>query len=174
MDRLTHYLGGAASGLALASTLALPLPQAALSTGLAAVTAGGRFSPDMDQYKWWRTADLLLPDELLGGGGPLQHRGITHWWGLPALAAYAAWHHAVLSWWVGALLIGWISHLVGDFVFGKKLWGQCAGGIPLLPWTEHIGLGLDSGGWLDRFVASPALAALLGWMTWLQLAPTRS
>jgi hypothetical protein len=47
------------------------------SACLASVTAGGIASPDVDQFRVWRALDRWLPDEWLGEGGPLQHRGIS-------------------------------------------------------------------------------------------------
>ena len=169
MNRLTHHLAGAAAGLGLAATLSWPLWQAGMAAAAGGSTAGGRWSPDADQYRWWRRTDRILPDELLGNSGPLRHRGITHWWGIPALAAVAVLVlvPAPLRWPAWALITGWCSHLAGDFVFGAACPYEHRGpGIPLAPWWRHRGMGLDSGGLVERWVAAPALLVLLGWQTW--------
>lgn len=93
--------------------------------------AGGRYSPDMDQYKWWRTMDAMVPDELLFFGGPLRHRGITHWWGIPFVLSVLlalAWQrtpqgvHVLLCIPV-LVLVEWWSHLVTDCIVGARYRG---------------------------------------------------
>jgi membrane-bound metal-dependent hydrolase YbcI (DUF457 family) len=164
-----HRLGGFVAGAALAVYAHQPLWVAVPSAAVASLTAGGRFSPDADQYKAWKLFDKYTPDELLGRGGPLQHRGITHWWLIPAAVGaglYVAGGGAWWVWWVWVLLAGWVSHLLLDFVVGQG-WGGRGDGIPVWPWWGHVGLGLDAGGLLERFVLVPVLAvagpAILAW-----------
>lgn len=153
--RLAHQLAGFATGAALAVHAGQPPWMAGVSGAAAVVTAGGRLSPDMDQFKGWRRVDRIIP-----GKGPMQHRGITHWWGLPALAGMAlATAHA--PWLVWMLLAGWASHLAADFVFGKAdRWSHRGPGIPLFPWWGHVGVGLDAGGYLERYFLVPALTVV--------------
>jgi hypothetical protein len=128
------------------------------------VTAGGPLSPDLDQQAWWRMADRVLPDEALGHGGPMRHRGITHWWGLPAALAYALSASPAHSWawWAAAgVALGWASHLLGDFVVGAKSRHRDAG-IPLAPWWWHVGLGAPCGGVVEQ-AAGVALPAVAVW-----------
>jgi hypothetical protein len=128
--RPAHHWGGFAAGAALAMYAHQPLWVAAPSAAVASLTAGGRFSPDADQYKAWKLFDKYTPDELLGRGGPLQHRGITHWWLIPAAVGaglYVAGGGAWWVWWAWVLLAGWVSHLLLDFVFGQAdPWGIAA------------------------------------------------
>lgn len=156
----THRMFGALCGTAYAITTGMPPAQAAAFATLATVTSSGPSSPDVDCYRGWRRADTALPDEALGNGGPLQHRGITHWWALPALA-WLALERAptgAVGWIPAALLVGWISHLIGDLVFGRNR------GIPLAPWWWHIGLGLDSGGLLEACARWTVLPAAVVWL----------
>jgi hypothetical protein len=175
-----HSALGASFGFGFAAAAGLEPWQAFASAGLAAVFSAGRWlSPDVDLNPAWRVADELIPDELLdrrrisgwspGKGGPLQHRGITHWWGLPAFAAvgvvvvcsgWLPWW----SWWLPAAVIsGWVSHLFGDFCWGMgdPSTGR-RGGIPLAPWWCHVGLEWDvDGAWehlFTRWVMPPILA----------------
>jgi membrane-bound metal-dependent hydrolase YbcI (DUF457 family) len=75
-------------------------------------------------------------------GDPAGHRRITHWWGNAAFAGAvltagsAAWPGL---WWFlpWAGLIGWSSHLTGDALFGRKVWGTDGHGIPLGPWWRY-------------------------------------
>jgi hypothetical protein len=162
-----HRLGGFVGGAALATALHQPLWVAVASAGIATVTAGGRPSPDVDQFKGWRLADKLTPDELLGKGGPMQHRGITHFWGIPLAAAVAVVVFVPGLWIAWAALAGWASHLLLDWVFGQRAWGR-GPGIPLTGiWWGHHGLGLDAGGLVERFVLMPILAlagpVILAW-----------
>jgi hypothetical protein len=172
MQRATHHLLGASAGLGLAAVSGWPAWQAGAAAGLAALTAGGPFSPDADAYRWWRLADRWLPDEVLGHGGPLGHRRLSHWWGVPALAGAvvlsAAAVHPGWPWWVAwALLGGWASHLLGDWLFGRASPYEGRGaGIPLAPWWGHSGVGLDVGGPLEAAVRWVVLPALIGWQAW--------
>ena len=160
-----HRLLGAAAGAALGIQQGWPAWQTTTAAVLAAVTSNGRLSPDGDLYRGWRLADRILPDEALGMGGPMQHRGITHWWVLPAVAG-AALAVVAAPWWAWALLAGWISHLAGDFAFGQAAQGR-APGIPIAPWWGRVGLGLDSGGWVETGVRAVALPTILAWQACL-------
>lgn len=159
----THRAFGAVAGLGYGTVAGLPLAGMLACGALGTVTSAGLLSPDVDQRWGWRLADTVVPDELLGGRGPLQHRGISHWWGL-ALAVTALWWAALVvplagdggrgdlvAHGAGALLAGWWSHLAGDLVFGRAdRWSGRGPGIPLLPWWGHAGLGLDVGGRLEK------------------------
>ena len=139
MNAPTHALLGAVSWLTLAGPVEhRPGWQQAAGTLLAVVVSVG---PDIDNARWWRKLDRYIPDEWVGFGGPLGHRGLTHWWGWPALLAWTAWQiPAEGRWPILALAVGWASHLVGDLVFGIT-----PPGIPLAPWWAHIGLRLKVG-----------------------------
>lgn len=172
MNRASHNLLGAVSGLALGTASGWPWWQTLIASGLASVTSDGPTSPDGDQYKLWKTIDRWVPDELLGKGGPLQHRGISHWWGLPVLAGLLVWlAPGWVRWALLALVVGWASHLVGDFVFGKRdPWSGRGPGIPTAPWWGHVGVGLKSGGRVERWLAAPAIAVVGLWLAWGDVA----
>ena len=173
MNRATHNLLGAASGAGLGLVAGWPWWQVLASAGLASITSDGPLSPDADQFRGWRRVDDVVPDELLGNGGPMRHRGLTHWWGLPLLAAVGVQMIPQSVHWIAwALLAGWTSHLVGDFVHGRPGWGRGAG-IPLAPWWAHVGVGLKSGGVVERFAVAPLLVVLLGFEAWLVLGGAR-
>jgi hypothetical protein len=162
----THRLTGAATVLAFAVGAGLPTVQVLISTAVATVTSAGATSPDLDQQGSWRFVDHLLPDEYAGHGGPFRHRGLAHWWGLPAVAAWWGLPLVPEPWrWIAvAALLGWVSHLVGDFFFGQANRPQGRGpGIPMLPWWGHLGLGLDAGGRIEGLLRWLALPALLAW-----------
>lgn len=158
----THVPFAFACGLGYGVAVGMPAVQAFAVGVLATATSAGRLSPDVDQRPGWRRTDKAVPDEALGAGGPMQHRGITHWWFWPALAWWSLGQvpTGVVGWIPQALVIGWASHLLGDFLFGKDR------GIPLGPWFWHVGLGLDTDGalerWLVRPVVLPAAVAVLG------------
>lgn len=145
----THHLTGAAC--ALASVYASPDagdgPQTAAFVTAAIVTAGGVWSPDVDNRPWWRAT-------IGRTWSGFAHRRITHWWGIPAGAAAAllafdvAPVPAAAAW--GAV-IGWGSHIAGDFVFGQAAVGR-GPGVPLLPTRWHVGVGLKADGAAERFV----------------------
>jgi hypothetical protein len=171
--RATHHLLGLSAGLGVAAASGWPWPQAAAAAFLAGVTAAGPTSPDLDQYRAWRRLDRWVPDELLGAGGPLQHRGLSHWWGLPAAAALVvALLPGPVQWLAWCLVVGWASHLVGDLAFGKPdPWSGRGPGIPVWPWWGHVGVGLDTGGWLEGVTAGIVLPAALAWQAWGAVAP---
>jgi hypothetical protein len=62
-----HHWGGFVAGAALAVYAHQPLWVAVPSAAVASLTAGGRFSPDADQYKAWRLFDKYTPDESSAG-----------------------------------------------------------------------------------------------------------
>jgi len=159
----THHLLGLAVAVAVAPRVAPGLTEGLTLAAVTVITAGGPLSPDLDQQTWWRMTDRVLPDEGLGHGGPMRHRGLTHWWGLPAGLAWVLATDPTrgLAWWAAAgLALGWASHLVGDFVVGAKSLHRGAG-IPLAPWWAHVGCGFECDGWAERAlgVVLPVVAA---------------
>jgi len=149
MDGSTHRLLAASASLAVSTGLGVPAWQTAASAVIATATASGWLSPDADQ-SWLRWA-------------PGGHRGLTHWWGLPGLAALAVLVlvPADAAWPFWALLVGWSSHLLGDFVFGER-----PPGIPMAPWWAYAGLTLNSGGVIERGLRWAWPAALI-WQVWV-------
>lgn len=160
MNRQHHHVVGAAAGAVLASASGLGLWQSAATVVLAASVAA---LPDTDQGVLWRFADRWLPDEALGHGGPMRHRGITHWWALPVLwvVAVLVWIPDAWRWPLWALIAGWVSHLVADFVVGARS-RQRGPGIPLAPWWAHIGLGARCDGVVDWLVTVACVVGAVG------------
>lgn len=159
MNTSTHRLCGFAAGLGAAAVLPMTPAEAVGAVAVAVLTAGGPLSPDMDQRKWWRLLDRVIPDEWLGNGGPLQHRGITHWWGVILTGVVVAVFTVGFPWWAAGLTAGWGSHLLGDAVYGARSPGR-GPGVPLGPWWGHHGAGLHSGGRGEIFVGRPVLVFL--------------
>lgn len=125
------------------------VPGAAVSV----ITCQGWFSPDADQ-SWLR-------------GLPGGHRGMSHWLGWPVLVAAGLLGAGVshpLAWYA---LVGWVSHLVGDFLVGEAPMG-----VPLSPFGGwRVGLGaLTPGTWLLRTggvvekLAAYGFAVGVGWV----------
>jgi hypothetical protein len=159
----THFLFGTTAGLGVAAWQGWPAWQTGVAVVLSSAVAGGRFSPDLDQSWIWRKVDKVAPDESLGHGGPMRHRGLTHWWGLPAILVVALPFLPEASrWLMMALLAGWCSHLLGDVVFGKRSRNR-GPGIPLAPWWWHKGLGLDTGGTAETVTRSYILPVVICW-----------
>lgn len=132
---------------------------------IGAAFGGGRWSPDVDQYGWWRSLDERLPDEVLGHRGPLAHHGITHWPGTAVLigvTAGAMASPAGLGW--AGLMIGvaWLGHQAGDVLLGYG-GRDVSQGIPLMPWWHHYGLGLGRSGGPLGVVLTVVCWALIGW-----------
>jgi membrane-bound metal-dependent hydrolase YbcI (DUF457 family) len=184
VNKESHQVLGAVSGVTLGHLASWQLPQSIVAGVVASVTAAGILSPDCDQYNAWKRwfrwvwrlfgyAVAALPIWPSGrSGDPTQHRGITHWWGVPAL-----WSLAVLAleravpgpfWWLAWTgIVGWTSHLLGDAVHGRQFHGQDGHGVPLAPWWKHVGAGvtwrgeakaLKSSGWTERWVTVPVVA----------------
>jgi membrane-bound metal-dependent hydrolase YbcI (DUF457 family) len=149
MDGSTHRLFAASTSLAVSTSFGSPLWQGVAAAVIATASSAGWTSPDADQ-SWLRWA-------------PGGHRGLTHWWGLPALLAVGTlvFIPPEAAWAVWALLLGWGSHLVGDFVFGER-----PAGIPMAPWWAYAGLGFNSGGGFERTLrwAWPAALVLQVWV----------
>jgi hypothetical protein len=151
----------------------MPGWQLAVGAVIAGTTGNGRLSPDMDQYTWWRRTDRAIPDELVGH--PLGHRMATHWVGWPLLGwlALRATPPVAGLWAAWAALTGWVVHVVLDAVFGREGYGR-GPGVPIAPWWWHVGVGLKSGGLVERWLFLPAVlilglwlaAWLAGWAPW--------
>jgi hypothetical protein len=159
VDRWDHMVFAGVTEVAIGHILGLTPVESGVGAVVAALASWG---PDVDQLAGWKTIDRPLPDELLGNGGPMKHRGITHFWLWPVLAGMAAYHADMgdAGWVIWALIWGWTSHLIGDWLFGIS-----PHGIPVLPWWCHWGLGLDSGGRFERWLFLPALTGGVCW--WL-------
>lgn len=119
----THRVGGLYAGALLGVAAGWPLWQTAASALISAGVAHGPTSPDGDQ-SW------------LAWTG--RHRGVTHWWGWPALLAAFTPLTGPEGWPLYSIAVGvFVGHLVLDAMWGKP-------GIPLLPCAPwwHVGLGL--------------------------------
>jgi membrane-bound metal-dependent hydrolase YbcI (DUF457 family) len=164
----THRCLGGLAGVSVATLQGQPFSAVVMMGLVATATSNGPTSPDGDQSKAWNAVDNVLPQSMRG------HRGILHWWGIPAVAWLVLLPHhgwaaqqllavpiladlvAALNgmphvdpsvqWATWALIVGWSSHLAGDFVFGQ---GHRAG-IPLTPVGNYVGLRFDTGGVLEN------------------------
>ena len=162
-EQNTHRRFGVTTGILFGAALGASLPAIA---GLAAIgwaTAGGAASPDVDQH-----FDIHR--------GPLKHRGITHSWMIPAVAWYLTRPDlntlgGVL---VAGVILGWVSHLIADFVVGAKGWGRDAG-IPFLFHWAHFGLGFKNEGVVETILSAllPFINCAFGAYTvYLVIPPT--
>lgn len=134
----SHRLLGALAGAVYATVEGQPPSVVAMTALVATATSNGITSPDADQSDGWRTLTGVLP------AWARRHRGLSHWWGLPALAwLLVPYLDPQVHWAAHALIVGWASHLAGDAVFGK---------VPLAPWGIYAGLGLDTDGALESGV----------------------
>lgn len=136
----THRLFGAVCGAGMAIAADADATMTMLTALVATATSHGWSSPDVDQTDGWRAATRLLPAR---ARALTAHRRVTHWWGLPVLAYLLVLPTLpqAAHWPATALLCGWVSHLLGDAIFGT---------LPLLPWGgPTVGLGLDTGGFIE-------------------------
>ena len=181
METKHHRPVGVALALGMAHIHHIPPLGVAVTVATAAVAAGGWTSPDLDNSGWWKRLDRWLPDEWLGGGGPLAHRGLLHSWMIPAVVWVAALHlSGVSGWLVLGVAYGWASHVAADGIFGHGGYGH-GKGIPLVLWFCHVGGWFRADGWPERcagrlaYVAAlwfavslaiPALPHPVGWPSW--------
>ena len=144
----SHRIFGALFGATYASLARLDTAEMIAATIISTTMSFGASSPDMDQLSKWKKFATAT-----GMGWLLAHRHLTHWWGLPLFALWPLLSIDESSRWVfWALWLGWVSHLVGDFIFGK---------LPMLPWGKpYIGLGLDTDGWLESGFAGMKFSIL--------------
>jgi hypothetical protein len=180
--RGTHYAGGAVLGLAAAQAsiwAGMPIRDALALAAVSTITGGGELSPDVDQRKWFRTLDRWLPDEWLGGGGPLQHRGVTHWTAWPPILAIG-WAVAIAFgppilgrfWWIGyGVALGWASHAILDALYGHAVHTPegmivVRRGVPTMPWWRHrAGIWTSSG--IGSQTAGIVLTLVAAGQAWL-------
>ena len=162
----SHRILGALAGALYGSTAGMGWRATAVAAVVATAVSNGPTSPDMDQTDGWQSVARMT--------GPLSrvfaHRHVTHWFGWPVLAWWQVTAHLppIARWAAYALIVGWASHLVGDFVFGK---------LPLLPWGgPWVGLGLDTGGVIETgrtksgrrvFPFGPARAVMVAALVWV-------
>lgn len=123
---------------------ALDVWQVASGAILVAATARGWLSPDADGHRW------------LGKVIPGGHRGPLHCPDLVSAVGVLLWHLSVASsahFAVGAVVVGWLSHLLGDALFG---------GVPflVLGGRRRYGLRLDTDGWFERWVVRRLLLVM--------------
>jgi hypothetical protein len=175
MNRAGHELLAVTLALALLPT-GRPV-EAIIVGGIGVMTAGGRLSPDVDQY-----VDRI------------PHRGPTHTVEYVAAALALAWILlAPIGGWPVAtgLTLGWGSHLLGDWMFGRTgiptiLFARSrhtllrarkdeesrrfahrrqAGRLALrMPWGER----LHSGGVAERYIAYPLMILICLVMLWMR------
>lgn len=131
----THRLFGAFCGAAVAALAGEPWVMVAMTALVATSTSNGPTSPDLDQSEGWRTLTRALPSTLR------KHRGLTHWPELPLLAWLLLGQLPPDARWPAyAVLIGWVSHLIGDAIFGY---------VPVLFGRFEVGLGLKTDGFVE-------------------------
>lgn len=149
MDGNPHRVFAVAAEVAWVAASGAPLWVALAGAPLAAAVSAGPTSPDIDNTRNWRAVLSTFPGR--ADNKVLGHRRITHWWGWPALAAYllVGADQGEIGWVAWALIIGWSSHIIGDFCFGKGGY-DIPRGVPVLPWGWHVGLGWKSGRKKDR------------------------
>lgn len=158
-----HRIVAAAAWPALASLTHVPHWQAVVGILPAVAFSAGVSSPDVDNTRLWKRLDRWIPDELLGAGGPLGHRELIHWWGLPALLAFFLWKAdlGAAEFVLWAACVGWGSHVVADAGFGMGGY-SIREGVPVFPWGQtRIGLGFRSDGIASAICIGPVCA--VGW-----------
>jgi hypothetical protein len=155
-----HRLFGGLCGAAVATYQGASFTMIAMTAMVATASAHGWSSPDVDQTGPWRRVARVLPGPL---GRAMKHRGISHWPGWVALAWFGiSQAPAEAQWPLTALLIGWASHIVGDVLFGT---------VPLMPWgSMYVGVGLDTGGFLETRVARALTILTLTYLLYLPFA----
>lgn len=185
-----HYLLGAACALEAANLTALPIIQTTVVLLVASSTAHGAWSPDIDQRLIWTGREQTAEHRARWGvshlfpEGTRGHRYITHlwWWPLlfsvytlgswwmarisPSVYTLNDWRVALAWSWLPAagLTIGWGSHLLGDFLFGKDT------GIPMTPYGRHVGLKVFKvGQGTERFTTAAVLPAAVALESYLEL-----
>jgi hypothetical protein len=165
MNGTAHRFFAVAVQVASGTSLNEPWWQVVAGIPFAVAFSAGPTSPDLDDTRTWKKLDRWIPDEWLGDGGPMQHRGLLHWWGLPAvvgllISLFAA--ETPITWAAWAVVVGWASHIVADAVFGQRGYGTQRG-VPLLPWWSHIGCGFKSNGYVQHLVILPVSAGIIWW-----------
>lgn len=148
-----HAVSGAIVGLGFAVAARLDHGTGLIAASLTAFGASGIGSPDVDLW--------------LKAGGVLAHRRGTHYWLWQLIVAGVGMAGVLVLnpelWWAWvAYVVGWPTHLAGDWVFGQKDRYRDGPGIPLAgPTHGYHGLGLDSGGWFERLFTWAVLVPLL-------------
>lgn len=164
METWAHTSLATAAAVAFAHVCPASLVDVAVTIAVAAVTGGGKASPDLDNCGKSKAIDGALPDEALGGGGPLGHRQLLHSWMIPTAAWILLAPHATgpaLAALRGAVT-GWGSHIASDAVFGLPGPGH-GRGVPLILWYVRFGGWLRANGWLEHCFGATCVAAAAWW-----------
>lgn len=144
----THRAAAVAAWLAAAPHLGVHGWQIPAGAAIAAATGGGWLSPDVDIHP--------IVEHLIPGG----HRAWTHTPLLLGLLWAATIPAGRWRWAAAAVAVAWTSHVAADGVFGR---------VPLWPsggrW-HRVGVGLDTGGTLEHWIAAPALTVACLWLGW--------
>jgi hypothetical protein len=152
MNHADHVWTGVTAGYVFGLAAGARPGEVVVLAACAAITAAGATSPDVDQFKAWK--------RITGGKGLARHRGVTHWWAWPALAALGLEAHgtggSMVPW---AFLVGWCSHLFVDAIFGHSMPGCGGAGIPMGPASSYVSL---SGGMFRSDGITAHVAAWVG------------
>jgi len=148
MHGSTHFAWGAAAGAMAGILYAKTLPEIAMATGVGALAG---LVPDWLQ--------INMPGASTQIKGAFGHRGFSHWVWTPL--AIAAIIRANPLWAVGALLAGWLSHIILDSV---------ADGVPAFwPFGRLTLAHIKTGGQADKFFGGAGLV-LMGLGLWTAIS----
>jgi hypothetical protein len=159
-----HRMFAPVQGLAVSQAAGIPLWAGAIVALTSIPTSAGcRWSPDidLDNSKTWQSHAWRM----IAGSTAQRHRRLLHWIGLPAMAEIPlliltltlAFPLILLPAW--GLFNGWVSHLIADWMFGRRYaFEQRDAGIPLTPCQHHVGIwgtkhNWKSDGWTARLTA---------------------
>lgn len=157
----SHVTSGVLAGGAVASLLDMPPKVAA---GFVAITAVSALLPDFDHPdatmpRWFGLPGRVLAEVI---GRVFEHRGLTHsLLGVGGLIVALAMIPAITAlplWVSGAVVLGCITHIVGDSL--------TVSGVPLL-WPNDARFGLrlfETGGEIERLLVMPVMTLAIGWI----------
>lgn len=164
-DRWWHRASSCLATLEGAHALGWPLWQVISGAAVSAFFGGGKFSPDCDLRWAAKKIDAALPDERLGGHGPLGHHGWTHSPWVPLLAIVGIYAVAPWAWFALAGAAAWLWHDLGDALVGRG-GAMIPAGIPLWPLPGRLAVGTFKSGGLTGRVLTVCCWASIGWQLW--------
>ena len=169
-DRWWHRASSGLASLVWAQALGWGLGRQVAALAIGCTFGGGRWSPDMDQYKFWSRVESWPIVQWISRrtGSPLRHHGITHSVPIAATvtAVAALWAAFFGGTWVAAFVpLQWVHHDLGDVGIGRggeevdcgPSWGL---------WRRNWGLGIfKSGGPTCRALTVACWLAIF-WLLW--------
>lgn len=148
----THFTFGIACWVTYANVRGIPVQPLPL-----ALVGLGSLLPDIDHPK--STFGRIIPFLSYPISAVFGHRGITHSFLAAIAAAFIMYMYGAKSWFVAPLVVGYVSHVLGDVVTNS--------GAPLFwPKKDKVSIPVFNTNSFAEYLFLMLLSAYVLWMLW--------